>query len=340
MAHEIAIINGKESMAYQGATPWHRLGVQMDGLPDVIAALGTANLNWNVALESMFTKSGTEVPNRKAVVRDVDNEILGVVGGDYHVLQNSEAFGVLQPACEKFGVTIETAGALGRGERVWMLAKLPESIEPIPGDRIDGYFLVTTSHNGALPFACRLTPIRVVCSNTLATAEALGESLVQLFHKASQMQHLDLVEELITSLVYALKVSGESFAELAAKNWSRAEVEAYIDKVLGIAKDSSEVESVIQQVLGIESKVATSAALKKRDTVLDLVWNGMGSKMAGVTKNGATAWAAYNAVVEYVDHTRPGEFKTPGGYEQANKSALFGSASRMKEKALALAIAA
>lgn len=332
----IAMINGREAMAYQGEMPWHKLGVRMDGLPDVIAALSAANLDWNVGLEPVHLPDGVTIPNRFATVRDVDRTVLGVVSDEYEVLQNSEAFGVLQPACEEFGVTIESAGALGIGQKVWMLAKLPETVEPVPGDEVDGYFLVSTGHNGSIPFAARPTPVRVVCENTLTMAESSGASMIRLNHIRSDMKNMDLVKKLIKRLIHMIQVTGETFSSIAAKKMSSEEIQNYINAVLGI----SETDVFIQEALGID-KVET-AITKRSDMIFNLVWNGRGAELAGAKKKSgeATAWAAYNAIAEYYDHVRPAELKTEKAIRMANKSAIFGANSRVKENALALALAA
>lgn len=336
MPNNIAFINGKAAMAFQGATPWHRLGVQMDGLPDVIAAMKAASLDWKVAIEPLQLQDGTVLPETfRAVVRDIDREILGVVGSDYECLQNEEAFSVLQPACDEFGVTIETAGALGRGEKVWMLAKLPETIEPMPGDKVEGYFLIVSGHNGSIKYTARLTPIRVVCANTLTVAESTSHSLVSLTHHRSDLAQMDTVKRLVTQMARALKLTGETYAELAQKNWDRVQVKEYVDAVLAW----EEPEFNVCDFLGVEDNHVT-AAEKKRDEILDLVWNGTGSKMAGATKDGATAWAAYNAFTEWTDHVWPDKAKTERSQFSSTKSALFGKNSKLKTRALSLALVA
>lgn len=348
----IAYINGVAAMAYQGAMPWHMLGTQMPEKVDVAAALNAASLDWNVylhqialvpdrmrALPHLMHQSNYKlIENRFAVVRDIDEQVLGIVTDKYVPVQNSEAFGILNTACEKFGVEIETAGALGKGERVWMLAKMPDSIEPIPGDRIEGYFLISTGHNGSIPLTARLTPIRVVCNNTLNIAMYRNEAFIRLEHVRSDVGQLKLVEELISSLVQSLKITGESFTELAAKKMSYEEVFHYVNQVIG----NTEVNSEIYKYLEIPEK--KTSLDKRQEAILKLVWSGKGAKIAnaGASKctGQSTAWAAYNAVVEYVDHVRTMEGKSDKTKMAANKSALFGPNARMKERAFALAIAA
>jgi phage/plasmid-like protein (TIGR03299 family) len=323
MPAEIAEVNGKPMMAYQGDMPWHRIGVEMAATADVPTALKAANLDWNVELKPMFYRHMFEgvdkrvkVPTRRAVVRDVDGKLLATVGSDYAAFQNSDAFGMLQPACEQFGVTIETAGALGRGDRVWMLAKLPGTTEPIPGDKINGYFLVLNGHNGWTSLTARPTPVRVVCKNTLAMALAgtSKQAVINMHHTSSNAERLEQMGEVVTDLIAMMKQTNESFAKLAARKMTKDETLAYISDALGIDANPNPV------------------AERRRDTILELSETGKGVEFAP-----GTLWTAFNAITEYVDHVRPAEAKAVRTIAAANQSALFGSNAKLKQRALVLA---
>lgn len=314
MAHEIATIEGKAAMAYAGATPWHRLGTPMMGFPNVQDAMEAATLNWTVEKEHMFLKTGQKVPSKYAVVRSVDRKVLACVGSTYKPLQNAEAFEPLNLACKEFGVTIETAGALGRGDRVWMLAKLPNTIEPVSGDKVEGFFLINSGHNGWTPYSARLTPVRVVCANTLSLAMR-DKAVIKLRHTHTDLQRMDLVANMVTNLVAALKISGDSFAKLAARKMSESDIDTYIDAVLGIPAFAV-VEGVME---------------RKRDTMRTLARKGKGVEYAPMT-----AWAAYNGVTEYVDHIRTATNERL--LRNSDVSALFGPSAKMKQDALAIAL--
>lgn len=321
MAHEIAIINGKEAMAFTGDTPWHKLGTEIEEGMDVPAALTAANLDWDVKLRPLYYRQGkslVKVPTRNVVIRDVDNEQLGVVGNDYEPVQNSEAFSILQPACEQFGVTIETAGALGIGDRVWMLAKLPESNEAVKGDRIDGYFLVTTGHNGWMSLQARPTPIRVVCANTLAVAMERGTDLVRLRHTTTEKDRLDEVARMVTTIVEQLANTSKLYGKLAARHMTPDELFLYVSQVLGID--------------GLPKEELQPVADRRRDTIIQLAKTGKGVQYAP-----ETAWTAYNAITEYVDHIRPLEAHSEKTIAAATQSAIFGSGAKLKNKALNIA---
>lgn len=307
-------------MAYQGATPWHQCGTQVDD-PTVVKSvdkfLTAANLDWEVALKSMFYRAGDKtvrVPSRRAVVRSTDGKLLATVGAGYHPFQNKDAFAVLQPALDRFGVEIETAGALGKGDKVWMLAKLPKSIEPIPGDRIDNYIMVLTGHNGWTAHTARFTQVRAVCSNTVNLA-LRDDAFVKLRHVVSEKDRLVQVAEIITGFMEVAKATGESYQKLAGHKMTELEIKSYIEQTLDADFDNP-------------------VAARRRDRIFELATKtGKGIELAP-----GTAWSAFNAITEYIDHVRPAEAKAPRTIKQANQSALFGANAKVKARALELAL--
>lgn len=179
MAHNLATINGQVAMAYQGETPWHSLGTRIDAAQarSISAALAAASLDWTVALQPVFAQVGDQmiaIDTRRAVVRDTDQAVLGVVSKWYEPIQNAAFETVFGPVMDEFGLTVEAAGALGQGERAWMLFKLPSTLEPVPGDAVNGYGLAILAHDGSACYEFRPTPIRVVCQNTLTAAVGAG----------------------------------------------------------------------------------------------------------------------------------------------------------------------
>jgi phage/plasmid-like protein (TIGR03299 family) len=327
MPADIATILGKPAIAYAaGATPWHRLGTASPttaGFPTVQAALAAASLDWNVTLQPAFARTAdgafVPIPNHFATVRDVDSAALGTVKSRYHVIQNSEAFGVLDAACQQHGVTIETAGALGRGDRVWMLAKLPTTIQPVRGDKVVGYALLVNGHNGWTPYSARLTSVRVVCANTLGAATSETQPFMRLKHVSTYADQLELVEAMITKFAAALKETGATFGKLASVKMTQDQMFAYIDAVLGISKDD----------------LVAGAAAKRRERLRELAaGQAKGSQFAPWT-----AWQAFNAVTEYVDHER-GNKVSARSLRSADQSAIFGPGVQLKRKALELALAA
>ena len=81
-----------ESMFYVRQAPWHGLGVRVEAAPSSEEALRLSGLDWNVIQQPIKTRGGVEIPGYKANLRDVDNQVLGVVTDRYRVVQNAEAF--------------------------------------------------------------------------------------------------------------------------------------------------------------------------------------------------------------------------------------------------------
>ncbi len=157
-----------ETMFYTRETPWHGLGTKVMEAPGSKEALTLAGLDWNVLQEPVYTVEGSAIEGYKANIRDTDRKVLGVVTGRYKVVQNHEAF-AFTDGLLKEGVRYETAGSLQGGRRIWLLAHMPHDYI-IAGERFDPYFLFSSTHDGSGAVKVALTPIRVVCQNTLNLA--------------------------------------------------------------------------------------------------------------------------------------------------------------------------
>ena len=157
-----------ETMFYTREKPWHGLGTQVMEAPTSAAALSLAGLDWRVIQKPLLTYDEIPVPGFKANLRDSDNQVLGVVTDRYKVVQNEDAFAFTDSLLGE-GVTYETAGSLQNGRRTWILAKLPQRYI-ISGDEITPYLVFMNSHDGSGAIKAAMTPIRVVCMNTLNLA--------------------------------------------------------------------------------------------------------------------------------------------------------------------------
>ena len=157
-----------ESMFYVREKPWHGLGTMVESAPSSIDALTLAGLDWSVVQKDVFTQDGSPIPGFKVNLRDSDGAVLGIVSDRYRVVQNMDAFRFTDDLLGE-GVTYETAGALQGGRKVWMLARMPQRYF-IAGDEIAPYLVVMNSHDGSSGIKVAMTPIRVVCQNTLNLA--------------------------------------------------------------------------------------------------------------------------------------------------------------------------
>ena len=195
-----------ETMFYVRETPWHGLGTRVLTAPATKEALEVAGLNWKVIQEPVYTEANELIEGYKANVRDSDRKVLGVVTNRYKVIQNEEAFSFTDSLLGE-GVRYETAGSLQGGKKVWLLARMPQDYI-ITGERISPYLVFSNTHDGSGAIKVALTPIRVVCNNTLNLAlssakrswsmDELGKEIEDLrMKRMSDQQVLDYIEILL-----------------------------------------------------------------------------------------------------------------------------------------------
>ena len=158
-----------ESMFYAGReVPWHGLGLQVEDAPDSKYALTAAGLDWEVVKKDVIVPGCNAITDYKATVRTSDNTVLGIVTDRYKVVQNKDAFEFVDTILDGVSTKYETAGSLRNGKTIWLLAKLPQT--KILGDEVDQYLCFTNTHDGTGSVKVFITPIRVVCNNTLNVA--------------------------------------------------------------------------------------------------------------------------------------------------------------------------
>lgn len=324
MPASLATLNNRAMMMYQDESPWHHMGTAMpSGIQiNVQAALAAAQLNWNVILEPLYLQDGTKV-DRLASIRDTDRAVLGTVGPNYTVINNSDAGAILDDVCAEFGVTIKTAGALDNGSTVWMLASMNQQIEPVPGDVNKGYMLLSWNHAGLAALTSRGALTRVVCRNTLDVAINGSRAMISIRHSASAQDRLVEARRLMNALTKNLQASNRTFADLAHASMTREQLATFINTVVPMPAPGKD---------GKPSQTIT----ERRDTIASLMRYGVGSDLANqaVPRGEVSAWSAYNAVSEYFDHCRPAEAKSDSAKLAANQSALFGSGALAKRTAL------
>ena len=227
-----------ENMFYTREKPWHGLGTMVQEAPALADALILAGLDWNVIQKPIQTVEGYPIPGFRANIRDFDNKILGVVTSRYKVVQNRDAFAFTDELLGE-GVTYETAGSLQEGRRTWMLAKLPHRYI-ISGDEIVPYLVLTNSHDGSGSIKAAMTPIRVVCNNTLNLALSTAKRFWSTNHTGDIG---DKLEEARYTLLYADKYMGElgkTIDQLQKVKLSDRQVYEYIDSLFPLFDNPTE----------------------------------------------------------------------------------------------------
>jgi phage/plasmid-like protein (TIGR03299 family) len=297
----------------QNASPWHGLGHVVEGSPSIEEGIVLAGLDWKVETHPIFLADGRQAPG-KAVIRETDKSILGVVGPRFEPLQNAEAFSWFQPFIESGQAKLATAGSLHKGKRVWVLAELNRpAAEIADGDVVKKFLLLSNSHDGSLAVRVGFTPIRVVCQNTLSMAHSnQGSSLLRLRHTKSLVQTLAEVRDVIDAANQAFEATAEQYRALArSKVVNREDLRKYVKQVLKLTEDK-------------EGKL-TSRSAETLAAVMSNFDSGRGNNLPSVR---GTWWAAYNAVTEHLSWGR-------GRTKEARLDSLwFGDSARVNREAL------
>lgn len=169
-----------ETMFSVREVPWHDLGTIVAEAPESAEALKLAGLDWRVTQQPVYAENGNRVKGFKANIRETDNQILGLVSDRYSVIQNTDAFCFTDELLGE-GVRYETAGSLQDGRKVWLLARMPEKYK-ICGDEVETYLVFSNSHDGSGAVKIAITPIWVVCNNTLNLALQTAERSCSIMH--------------------------------------------------------------------------------------------------------------------------------------------------------------
>jgi hypothetical protein len=179
--------------------PWHKLGTRVPASVTAAEMIEAAGLAWKVTLPpapgARLIDPDSSTYDRYLIIREpfgdeTEGVALGLVGSGYVPLQNLEAFSFFEPFIRNGWATFHTAGALGNGERVWVLAKMSGQIMIGRDDPIDKYLLLSNTHDGTGAVSIRFTPIRVVCQNTLNWAEEGGSSVISVRHSKNIAKRL------------------------------------------------------------------------------------------------------------------------------------------------------
>lgn len=285
---------------------WHKLGVVTTGALTAEEALKTAQLDWEVKksenpvtvtvpsylgdkADSSSARTNTiTYPDKFMTYRyhpkTKKAESLGVVGSRYTPVQNSEAFSFLNYLADESGAVFETAGSLDNGKKVFMSMKMPEHLTIGGVDNVEMYLLAWNTHNGSSAFSVNVTPIRVVCQNTLSAAIGNAKSSFNLRHTPKINGKIQAAREAL-GLTFKYVESFEKLAEkLIAQKFTDKEYWSIVEKMIPIDDEEERARNVAEQARG------TLMSLWKAPTQ---------ANVAG------TKWAAYNAFVEYADWAKP-----------------------------------
>jgi len=293
MAGQIEVINGEASFASFREPAWHGLGTVFNEELSTKEMLKLANLqNWNVRLEELEPPATlTSDKNYFYVVRsnpaiENQNDILGIVGERYNVLQNEELFDFADALLD--GGRWETAGSLKGGRVVFgSLALDRETILDPNGvaDKVKTYLMVNTSHDGSISIQASVTPVRVVCANTLNLAL---RSVKQTF----KIRHTQTATGKVQSAKTALGIANaymDDFSKMA-------------NKMIQTELSAKQFNDILLTAYPKPDKDSSKASLTKwqnKIDVLNTIYTGEFNHMIS-----GNAWGALNAMTERIDWFR------------------------------------
>ena len=229
-----------ETMFYVRKTPWHGLGTKVAEALTSSEALTISGLDWTVAQTPIYTESGHLIKNYKANVRNTDNAILGVVSDRYTVVQNKSAFEFTDNLLGA-GVKYETAGSLQGGRRVWLLAKLPEQYI-INSEVVEPYLVFSNSHDGSCAINVAMTPVRIVCMNTLNLALRQAKRTWSSKHLGNMKSKLHEAEETMGLANHYMAELNNEIDILNIIRMPDSKVISYINDLVPMPDDATDIQ--------------------------------------------------------------------------------------------------
>lgn len=280
MAANLAVgLNGKTAIILAEKPGWHLMGDIEPGPFATDRALEA--IGYEVELRPVTVQGVGEWERQYAPVRKDTNQILGsrLLSSGYKVIQNRDFLEAIDTVFGEAGSRYETVGALGKGERVWALARMPEAFDVAQGDTIQPYLLASTSHDGTARLTIRPTTVRVVCQNTLTLAlhnEAAW--MVNIGHNGDPVRKLKEACEILAQAGREFANFKDAAESLKKKTLTQDELTSYIAKLL--------------------SDRGERGQKKASETILEILHSAT-CTVGGIE---GTAWAAFNAVSEFLDH--------------------------------------
>ena len=250
-------------------------------------ALRLARLDWTVDQTPVYTDAGLLIPGYKANRRSSDGSILGIVSDRYKIVQNTEAFeftDAIVGETENGVVRYETAGSLCGGRKIWLLAKMPT--QKVLDDDVEPYMFFSNSHDGTGAIKVGLTPIRIVCNNTLNMALAQAKRSWSTKHVGDMQSKLE---------------EAKMCLQMADKYMVNLDIEA--DRLANAKLYEEQIEEILNEMFPVDE----NASDVKRNNIFQFktrYWNAY--NMPDIQKFEGSAWKAINAMSDVVTHSTPG----------------------------------
>jgi len=326
MAHELDMSNGRANMVYTGETPWHRLGCVINPNASLDEWRRAAGMEWEAVEQPVFVNIDStfvEVDKKKALVRSDTRDVLSIVSDRYKVVQPSEVIEFYAELVKENGLTMETAGCLHGGKRVWALARMDDSFTLHGRDRTDPFVMMSTSYDGTFATQAAFTSVRVVCNNTLELAGLMIEGNEDRRYRVPHYAEFNSVNArgklgLSFAAWHAYKAVAD---ELAHRIVSRDEALTFFHMVAGNAK----------QIVRNPDNGRVVSYPEPNRTVTKLIEAFTASPGANLPSAKGTAWGLLQAATYVTDFQM-------ASHDQNSRlaSATFGGGRNRKVEALRL----
>lgn len=316
-----------ETMFSVKETPWHKIGVVIAQAPTIEEGIKLAGLDWAVTSESLTRADGQNVDDfARVFVRSDNKKTLGVVGPKTYPLQNANAFAFFQPFLDNKEASLETAGALDEGRKVWIMAKvMRDNSVIVKGDEVAKFVLVSNAHDGTTAVRVGFTPIRVVCANTLALAHNdKASKLIRVRHSKEVEKNVESIRDVMNIADQQFEATAEQFRFLASRDINAKDLEKYIKTVFKMddEKVSTRSKNILQTILDSHEantqmvadmiirhkqreEQAREAEKNLLESVIDqTIENFEAGKGTDNARSRGSYWTAYNAVNEYLNYSR------------------------------------
>jgi len=325
MAHQINYSEkkGTHSFASKGEVAWHGLGQVVTDAMTAKQAIDLANLDYEVkktTIHAQVTDENGQIiypqhEEKFATYRTDTNEILGIVGGRYEIIQNTDAFGFFDAIVDGGEAIFETAATLGKGERIFVTAKLPEDFR-VNGEECNKYIILTNSHDGTSSIIAGFTSIRVVCNNTLQAALRKLENKVTIEHRGNAKDKLSEAHRVMGIASIYMKEVEDVFQRMANTKISDQELKSYIQSVM-----KPEYKKVSEE----EEEILSTRFKNQVESIYDFA---LSHPTQTTEAAKGTIWGAYNSISGYYNYIH--NFKNN---EQKFSSQIFGNANNKIVKA-------
>ena len=322
------------SICYYGEKPWHGIGTELDRPATAAEAIKAAKLDWEVQAIPIYagvpdindnSKVAEFIPveNTRATIRMDTKSALGVVGRLYTPIQNVAAFSFFDGVVGQGKALYEVCGALGQGETIWLLAKMPGEIRILRTDDIvQKYLLLTNSHNGKSTMRMFFTGIRVVCANTLISA---NREVEQNGGNVVRIKHLPGVYEKVEAAKVILGLVDKTYGELQ---------EAY-DRLARYQVDDKWLTNYVKELVPAQDEEEVSTRTTNvRNGILSR-FESESNSLPGIK---GSSWAAYNSATEFTDHYSIYSKEKKNNTTSRFASIFIGRGAEFKRRAFDIAV--